>query len=742
MRASLKYILSLTLLYAATPALAQPAGQAPADFIVPRIQGAIAVDGRVDEPAWTAIPPLPLVTHEPVFGEEPSEPTEIRVAYDDAYFYVSCRCYGNPDRISATSFKRDQLTGESDYLGILLDTYNDNENGVGFFTSPTGARIDFAVSQDAEGVRPLNLDWNTYWDAAARQTDEGWFVEMRIPFSSLRFETNEGSVVMGFSVQRFTSRTYETAIYPAIPPTWGSMSWVKPSTLIDVVFDEVQPRRPLYLTPYVLGGLGQEATLDEFRSGYLTERDPIRDVGLDVKYTPSTNLNLDVTANTDFAQVEADDEILNLSRFSLFFPEKRAFFQERASVFDFNYGDRNSLFYSRRIGLHGTDQVRILGGVRLVGRFEGWDVGALSMQTEKMSRLDLSSENFGVVRIRRRAFNENSYVGGMLTTRLAVEGGYNIGYGVDAVVRLRGDGYALVNLAQTLDDAHAPRLSVLDVSRVRIGLERRRYTGLTYSAAFNRSGRGYWPEMGYEQRFDYSSIETTTSFGWIAGDSRDLHRYRTSLRSGFIFRNSDSVLETFNLGPAADVTFKSGAAMHVWAPYWRQDLLQGFQITEEVGVPAGTYTYAGIDGGGSTPPGRTVRLEYLLTMGGFYDGWLLSLAAAPTWVLSSRFELGTFYQLNQVVFPDRRQELTAHVARVRLQATLNTQFAFAAFVQYNSAADLIVTNLRFRYNPREGNDFYIVYNEGLNMDRLSYSPVPPLSGTRAVIFKYTYTFIR
>ena len=331
--------------------------------------------------------------------------------------------------------KRDRSGLTNDQFGIILDTFNDKENGLYFFTTSTGVRLDAAISNDATGTPPFNISWNTFWDAAGTQNEDGWFAEMRIPFSSLRFQDRDGTVTLGLLAYRWIARKNEIAVFPAIPPKWGFHSLIKPSQAREVVLEGIRSTRPLYVTPYGLGGIGQSHVLDAEANGYERDDQPAADMGLDVKYGLASTLTLDVTVNTDFAQVEADDQQVNLTRFSLFFPEKRLFFQERASVFDFRTGESDNLFYSRRIGIADGEVVPVYGGARLIGRLGDWDLGLLNMQTR--ANAAARSENFGVLRLRRRILNENSYVGGIATTRLAAEG-HNVAYGLDGVLRLFG----------------------------------------------------------------------------------------------------------------------------------------------------------------------------------------------------------------------------------------------------------------------------------------------------------------
>ncbi|PSQ66341.1 MAG: hypothetical protein BRD32_02840 [Bacteroidetes bacterium QH_2_64_74] len=262
---------------------AAPPATAQTPMVLPRIDGPITVDGQVTEPAWQEIEPLPMTMYQPTYEGSVQERTEIRVAYDDKYLYVSGRLYdSNPEGIRANSLYRDRYSGD-DTFAIVLDTFNDNENALWFFTTPTGVRFDFAVSNDAEGGfgGAVNDNWDTFWSAEATLTDEGWFAEMRIPLSSLGFQSDEDQVTMGMSTYRYIARRNERYVFPSIPPNWG-LGFAKPSQARDVVLNNVESQRPVYVTPYVLGGVEQEA--QRASDGYRQQRDLTRELGGDLKY--------------------------------------------------------------------------------------------------------------------------------------------------------------------------------------------------------------------------------------------------------------------------------------------------------------------------------------------------------------------------------------------------------------------------------------------------------------------------
>ena len=705
--------------------------------MIPRVVGTIEVDGIVEEPAWEAVPPLPAIVSTPTFGDPPSERTEFRLAYDDDYLYFSCRNYdSNVEGIRATSLRRDDGSFSNDWCVINLDTFNDKETTLVLGVTPSGIRTDVVFANDGQSAP--NFSWNTFWDAAVHLNESGWFAEIRIPFSSLRFQDDEGRVVMGATLWRRIARKNEMITFPAISPQWGVLSVAKASQAQEIVFQDLYSRKPLYLTPYGLGGIGRSQELNDLETAYDAVDRTVREAGLDLKYGITSNLTLDLTANTDFAQVEADDQQVNLTRFSLFFPEKRLFFQERAGVFDYSLGGLDRLFYSRRIGLVEGQQVRIYGGARLVGRIGRWDVGLLDMHTDVSE--EHPSENFGVLRVRRQVLNENSYVGAIATSRIARDGSYNVAYGLDGIVRLSGQDYLSLNWSQTFDDSEPDVSSAFDRAFARARWERRGIDGLTYVADVSRAGARFNPDMGFLLRSDYVRVGDRISYGWRPGRESVLLRHTLAL-NGFLFRrNGDGRIESAEVRPEWVAETKSGHSITLAAATTYDDLDEPFELSDTAIVPTGSYTFHSAAVGYDPPLGALIRPILRVEGGSFYDGWRFSARVSPTWNISRHLQLSGSYGIDRVSFPERDQRFTAHIGRFRTQVMLSSKLTATSFIQYSSAADIVVTNLRVRYNPREGIDLYLVYNEGHNTDRFSADPTLPAVQERTFLVKYSYTF--
>jgi hypothetical protein len=706
-----------------------------------RLSGPIVLDGISDEPAWGAVPVLPLIVYQPTFGEAPTQRTEIRVAYDDDFLYVAGRMYDTiPEQIRTFSLNRDGAFSD-DLMAIVLDTYNDNETAVWFTTNPAGVRSDRAVSNDGQiqSFADMNSDWNTHWDVAAFKNDEGWFAEMRIPFSSLGFQDDDGHVVMGMSAYRWITRRSERHLFPAIPPDW-QMGFAKPSQGQRVSLEGVYSNKPVYITPYGLGGMERVAELDTSGTAYLSNSDPTTEIGGDVKYNITNNLTLDLTANTDFAQVEVDAQQVNLTRFGLFFPEKRQFFQERNGLFEFNTGGQTRLFHSRQIGLNEGEPVRIYGGARVVGRVGTMDLGVLNMQTAADGTLP--SENFGVVRLRQRVFNPFSAVGGMATTRLGNDGSYNVAVGLDAVVRPFGDEYATVKWVSTFDDAQADAANLGDASLFLARWERRNENGFSYFADFIRSGTVYDPGVGFINRSDFTFLDNQLQYQWFTGAESPFRSIAIGNLAQTYLRNSDKTTESGSIEPALEFEFKSGTNLTFSLLNSYESALDTFDILGGVPIPSGDYWFHEAVMNFRMSGGSALRGEGGASTGSFYDGWRTSFRAGPTWIPSPHFEIGANYQLNLIRFSDRNESLNAHLIGGRINTSFNKHLSIDTFVQYNSAEDDASINARLRYHFREGNDLWVVYTEGLNTNRdLLDVPRLPLSRNRVFMLKYTYTFI-
>ncbi|MGE3345322.1 MAG: DUF5916 domain-containing protein [Vicinamibacterales bacterium] len=659
----------------------------------------IVIDGRMDDAGWVGVEPLPLTMHLPVFRGTPVQRSEIRVVYDNDYIYFGGWFWdSSPKEIRANSLYRDRFSGD-DTLAIYIDAFNDNQNSKWFGITPAGMRFDILVSDDGN---TSNGNWDGFWDARTQVTDEGWFVETRIPFSTLGFIADpSGDTVMGLTVTRLVSRTGERVTFPAIDP---AQTFRRPSLAQDVVVSGVETRRPVYVTPYVLSG--------RQRFGVADATTP-REVGIDVKMPVSGQLTLDLTVNTDFAQVEADDQQVALDRFPLFFPERRRFFQENSGVFDFQTSHGTRLFHSRRIGL-AADQtpVPILGGVRLAGRAAGWDVGALSVVTDTHG--ETSREHFGVVRLRRQVINPFS-TAGLMVTSVAGDNPHNLGLGADTSIRVQGDHYLSLKWASTFDSSIRRGASVSDKSHWFSKWERRTGRGLGYSLQYARVGSDFTPELGFLPRRDVSSFDVIGNYFIFTDGHRFLRRVYPGALAFSTIRNSDGALESGQYAFWVQWDTKAGGGGWIEPKWFRENVATPFRIGGKVDIPAGRYRFVDLQVALSMAQGARLRTNIDFRAGSYFDGRRTQVILTPTWNVSKHLELGGSYQLTALRFPVRNQQVDIHLAGLRIGAALDVRWSGTALLQYNSTTRQLDSNLRLRFNMREGSDLWVVFNEGTDL---------------------------
>jgi hypothetical protein len=670
-------------------------------LVLTRLHAPILLDGVITDEEWGSVEPLPMVQYWPEHRGPLSQRTEIYVAYDDVYLYAAARFWdSDPEGINTNSLYRDFWNGD-DVFDLVIDGFNDDQTGMIFSTAATGAQQDLEVLNNAEwtaGIEPVNEAWNTFWDAETRITDEGWFAEVRIPLSSLRFREEDGRVVMGLIASRLIARSNERLTFPDIPPELNDAN-IKPSLAQDVVLEGVSSARPVYVAPYLLTG-GERAR----RVGAANlETERTLEVGGEVKYGLTEGLTLDLTVNTDFAQVESDAVEINLDRFNLFFPEKRQFFQERSSVFEFVHGDEGRLFHSRRIGLDDAGRpLRILGGARLSGRAGAWDVGLLDMQVAGTE--GSTGENDGVLRVKRDILGNGSTVGGMVTTRVRSDGRTALAVGADATFRLFGSDDLMLQLAQSEDSEVSEGFA--ERSLARLFWRRSSLVGLGYFFDAVYSGSDYAPPLGFQERDAFAD---------------------GSLESGLVRLRWTGA---FRRGGFYNIAFNN-----VW-----EDLATDLHLPGDVVIPAGRYfeqdVFMNVQIGNASALSGTA----IGSVERFFDGYTAWLQLQPSWAISPHLTVGGDFRKQHVWFPDRAQSFDPDIYRFRVQAALDRKLSAQAFLQYSRLSDRITANARLRYRFAEGRDLYIVYDQIRDWEH-EPTGLEGLGLTdQRLLIKYVYTF--
>lgn len=736
---------ALLRLVVAAVLVALPGGTAGAQDVpassvwrIPALTGAIRIDGQVDEPEWEGIRPVALTNLYPRFGSELTERTEIRIGYDRDYLYGSIRAFDrDPAGIQATTLYRDRW-GSDDEFVIILDTFGDGENAAMFLVTPAGVRVDNLLSNDAEpGAGTwLNPDWNVRWDASATRTPEGWFAEMRIPWSSLRFDHRNGEVAMRLKTYRYIRRKNENQMFPATRPESGANPHFKPSIGQPVAVEGIVAGRSIDVRPYLAAGSVRSFDRVDPPVPGTTATD--LDAGLDVKVPVGSGMTLDLTVNTDFAEVEADDQRLNLTRFSLLFPEKRPFFQERAGLFGLSLGGETALFYSRRIGLSGAGEpIPLLGGLRLAGRMGRWDVGGLVAQTGASDAG--GGENVGVVRI-RRSVGAGSFLGLMTTHRLGAAGRFNVAAGADASFRI-GRHQVLASVATTAGDTLAEGLAA---SRARLRVQLLREEGWGYAAEARWAGRAFEPGLGFVQARDFADLSTRLSRGWRPGGG-PFRRIGAIASAEARWRNRDGEREWATGFIDFNGESRGSIAGGVTVRGTEEVLPVAITLAEGVIVPPGRYRFGAVTAGFGNPEAGVLRVTVNGTVGRLFDGKRISYGAGAEWTPSPHLGVTLRVDRDRVDFGARSQGpggavdrgggLRSTIARARLRLAFSTSVFLEMLAQHNSARELLVINGRLRLYFGEGRELWLVADEAGDQaaEPLRWRPV-----TRRVLIKYTH----
>jgi hypothetical protein len=382
--------------------------------------------------------------------------------------------------------------------------------------------------------------------------------------------------------------------------------------------------------------------------------------------------------------------------------------------------------------------VRIYGGLRMTGKINKWDIGFLDMQTAHFD--ENPSENFGVIRMKRTVFNQNSYVGGMITSRLGTNGTYNLAYGVDGQFRVTGDEYLTVRWAQTFENEAQNRILNMSPSRLMVNWEHRNQKGFGYDFVYSWSGNQFNPGIGFETKDNYQVARCILQNGWFPeGDFIRFHKI--SLTAYSLWNTLNGLHETTAGILKWNFEAKKGFLGNIAANWSLEDLADTLSLGNEQGwVAPGRYAFTSISSGYTTSSARAISADFMAEAGQFYDGTKFSFYANPMLNIGSGFNLGLTYYLDYVSFPSRSVSFTNHIPGMKGLLTLTTKTELSALIQYNTAVDKVFANFRFRYNPREGNDLYIVYDEGLNTNIARKVPALPHSSGRTILLKYTYTF--
>lgn len=702
----------------------------------------ITIDGKLEEPIWQSLTPFSYIQFQPNWGQSDSL-TQLFVTFDENNLYVAAICqYPDATEIVSRNLVRDGWKGD-DWFTFHIDSYGDKQNALVFSIYPLSSRFDLATSNDGIplGNSTFNPTYDMIWQGKSFVSGNFWSLEMQIPLSNLRFRSaKDGRILAAISSARSVINSNELYLFPAVPQEVQDPV-MRPSVKQPVVFEGLKPKKQLLITPYALSGLNRE-TLKIQSQTFDKEVDFTRELGLDVRYGLSPKLTLDLTYNTDFSQVEADDQVVNLSRFSIFFPEKRRFFQEQAGLYEVNMGGSSQLFYSRNIGIRNGQLTPIIGGGRLNGKVSQWDVGALFLRTQDLQNASgesFGAEDFAVTRLRKKVINDRSFIGMMGTLRK--EGNKkNLAGGFDGLINLKKDIYWVSSFAYTYDNENE-RHDLWDHARFYTELKNRVNAGWIYNLTYNYSGHEFKPELGFLDRSDFHNPFFSLAHGKYHERGSGTWQYVkwTFLASDQYWGASTRRFETWYNFSGVELTNFKGDNFDISHVRELQHIYEPLQFTDELVVDPGEYFFHYAFLGYYPAPQRKFNHWTRLLAGSFYGGNRLSLVYSPSFNVNKHLNLVGSWRMNYI---DLGSTSWVHIAKLTIELAANLHLSGSATVQYNTATNALFNNARLRYNFRDGHDLYLVYNESFRTNRPKSEPIPPLSAQQTFALKYSYTFYK
>ncbi|MEW6322739.1 MAG: DUF5916 domain-containing protein [Acidobacteriota bacterium] len=705
LRRALCFISLAAVVAVPMPSAAQASRERPSVAAV-RVEEAPRIDGVLDDPVWAQATPVDrFVQQEPDEGEPATDRTEVRVIYDRGRLYIGVRAFAS-EPVVATEMRRDaDRLFDEDNFQVILDTFHDSRNGYMFLTTPLGAKLEQQIFDEGEGggrgtTSNVNRNWDGVWDAAARVTPDGWTAEIAIPVNTVRFAPSDEQT-WGINFMRHIRRKNETVFWAPIPKAYGLTRVSLAGELTGL--RGLSLGLDLKLKPFAIVGVRHQRT-----SPGTGGTSGLRDVGLDARYGIGAGLNLDVTVNTDFAQVEVDEQQVNLTRFGLFFPEKRDFFLENSNLFTMGTGSsftntpvQTDLFFSRRIGLSDAGQpVPIVAGARLTGKVGANNVAMLDIQTE--GAFGRPGDNFFVGRYSRDILRR-SRVGALFVNKESVDGSahYNRTMGVDANLAI---GRSL-QISSFLARTDTPGRSGDDLAFYgRIAYRDPRWNlWLNYLDVQDN----FNAEAGFVQR---TGVRTTKAYFSPTprprrGPIRLLEpmyvlTYVTDQQNRMVGRLHHYMLGTF---------LRDDSFINVIFQQNLDVLDRPFRIRPGVVIPVGTYrmnewifTY-------NTSPGRRFYQRFTYSPVEFYGGTRHSASVAAGARATSRFSTELQYSRNDVEMP--WGAFVVNLTTLRVDYTFSPRMTIRSLTQYNSATGEVSNNVRFNLIHRPGSDLYVVYNE-------------------------------
>ena len=700
-----------------------------------RLSQPLRLDGRLDDALYSDVPAISgFLQMEPQAGAPATERTDVWIAFDDDHIFVSFRNWDSEmDRLIATEMRRDSTNTwqGNDLVSFIFDTFYDKRNANAFTINPLGGRSDGQMVNE----RQYSLDWNPVWDVKTGRFEGGWTAEAAIPFKSIRYGPGTAQV-WGFNAMRVKRAKNEISTLTLVPPARGQQGFQQPvyaATLVGI--EAPAGGRSLDVKPFatskaitdLVGGADEPTAMKG-------------DVGVDAKYAITQNLTADFTYNTDFAQVEADEQQVNLTRFSLFFPEKREFFLENQGTFAFGGvsaggvgggggGDAPILFYSRRIGLNRGREIPIQAGGRVTGRVGRYTLGAISIQTDDEPVSRTASTNFSVVRVKRDIFARSS-IGLIATNRSTgvLTTGASRAYGVDASFNLWQN--LQINSFWARSDTDSGPRRGNSSHRAQLDYQGDRYAVQLEHLAI---GDSFDPQVGYVRRDDMVREFGMFRFSPRPGRRGPIRKYIYQASLEYI-ENGAGRLESRERNAEFALEFQNADRVAVYYT----NAFEFLPVPSHIGavlLPVAGYSFDTFRVQYNMGQQRSLSANLSAEFGSFYNGHKSTFNAQRGRIsLTNQLSVEPVYSINRVRLVEGR--FTQHLAGSRVTFTMTPLMFASALVQYNSTLNAVSTNARFRWEYQPGSELFVVYNEERNTLARSF---PGLSN-RAVIVKVNRLF--
>jgi hypothetical protein len=712
-----------------------------------RAESPLKIDGLLDDLAWrNARFQGQFIQREPQEGMAASERTEIGFLYDKKNLYIGIRCFDSePEKIIAREMRRDAIVDDDDYFEIVLDTYHDHRSGYYFITNPHGVKREAILANEG---REYNPAWDGVWLCKAKVTREGWLIEMSIPWKTLRF-AEEDTSEWGFNCARMIRRKNEHVYWQLIPRDFGRGAGIFRLSEAGSIHGITGAKMGgnLELMPYFLGGMENDSS-----TAFGTDR--LSDIGMDAEVALTANLALDLTVNTDFAQVEADQEQVNLTRFSLYYPEKRDFFLEGAEIFSFGGSQGNpwhrgdtdmSLFYSRQLGLVNGHEARILGGAKMVGKIGTYQVGMMNILTDGVTYREgdltfkVNPANFTVVRFRRDIF-QRATVGMMFLNKEDLHSpDFNRSLGFDGHIPLSRYFILSGYLAATFGPEETERGKTVDMNRKNIaGRLSLDYNSDLWraSASYLDIGARFNPEVGFIRRTDFRLTNASIEYAPRPKASSVIRQFGYQLEGSYRSDHDNRLLDN-GLEASFSIEFQNSARFNLSVRRESEFIDYDWEVREGFLIPEGIYTGFMYSIGAQTDKSRPLAGGVDIDYGDYYSGNQMSFGLDGTITSLRRLRMEIDYRYNHIRLP--QGSFRTNTLGLRMFYFFSTDLYVKAYVQwnddkyYNAGRERIVSDVLLRWIYSPACNLYVVYN-----DARLIGPGNNEIVNRTLMLKFTY----